>query len=155
MPKLTTQEATQLINMLKQLVEKNIYFPNQGERKELEAEGVVDQSEKFIISIIRGGRDPKKCSYQARMKTGGTPLLRLDITGPSIAHQNPDGTIIYGPHLLAYNEDFDMKYAVRFDCYELLYIARKRREKSFSHSRFSNDMEKQSGEFPQIMMPVK
>lgn len=115
MPKLTTQEATQLINMLKQLVEKNIYFPNQGERKELEAEGVVDQSEKFIISIIRGGRDPKKCSYQARMKTGGTPLLRLDITGPSIAHQNPDGTIIYGPHLLAYNEDFDMKYAVRFD----------------------------------------
>lgn len=115
MPKLTTQEATQLINMLKQLVEKNIYFPNQGERKELEAEGVVDQSEKFIISIIRGGRDPKKCSYQARMKTGGTPLLRLDITGPSIAHQNPDGTIIYGPHLLAYNEDFDMKHAVRFD----------------------------------------
>ena len=112
-PKLTTAEATKLIDLLKNRVtEATLLFPSIGKKLEFDVYATKNNS-KFIINISRGSIDKKKCTYQGRTYLNNIPLLRLDITNS--IHINPDGKKIIGNHLHIYNEKHDMQYAIKFD----------------------------------------
>lgn len=111
--KMTTKDALELINLLKERVNNaSIKFPNIGEKIEFEIQA-VKQGTKFIVNICRGKIDNKKCSYQGRTYLNSIALMRLDVTNSF--HINPDGTKIQGPHLHIYNEQNDMREAIQFN----------------------------------------
>ncbi len=112
--KLTTEEATRLINLLKYKIENpTIEFPAFG--KKIEFEVVAKETpDKFTININRGNKNVDKCTYQGRTSTSNVPLLRLDI-GKTIQHMNPDGGKIMGNHLHIYTEEYEMGQAVSFN----------------------------------------
>lgn len=111
--KMTTQEAIELINMLKERVNNNtIRFPKIGDKLEFDVQAIREGT-KFIVNISRGRIDNKKCTYQGRTYINSIALMRLDITNSF--HINPDGTKIKGPHLHIYSEENEMREAIPFD----------------------------------------
>jgi len=109
-------EAKELIAMLKEIISKEIIFPNSGDKKDV---SIVSQDQKylFIMSINRSSTiNEKRCSYIVRNKANGKNLLRLDVNGP--AHRNPNGERIECPHLHIYKEEFsdgNLPFAIEFD----------------------------------------
>lgn len=63
----------------------------------------------------RGNRQPDKLTYLALDKEAKLPLMRLDVVPDNHAHKNPDGEIIYGTHLHIFTEQYQDKYATKFD----------------------------------------
>ena len=116
--KMTTEEAIELIDILKERVSDiTLKFPKIGDKIEFEVQAVKD-GKKFIVNINRGKIDIKKCTYQGRTYINSIALLRLDVTNSF--HINPDGTKIQGPHLHIYSEENEMREAIQFDmCFKL------------------------------------
>ncbi len=111
--KMTTEEAIELIDILKERVSDiTLKFPKIGDKIEFEVQAVKD-GKKFIVNINRGKIDIKKCTYQGRTYINSIALLRLDVTNSF--HINPDGTKIQGPHLHIYSEENEMREAIQFD----------------------------------------
>lgn len=111
--KLTTKEAIELIDMLKQKVnEITLNFPQLGKKLEFDVYAQKDGT-KFIVNITRSTIDKEKCTYQGRTYINSIPLLRLDITNST--HINSDGKKIIGNHLHIYNENTEMREAIPFD----------------------------------------
>lgn len=115
---MTTKEAEDLIEMLKQLVSKKLEIPKMGYDKEYEIKGINNPRFKFSFIINRKVRiDQHKCTYIVRDKNTGVNLLRLD-TG-NVEHKNPDGKRIKGPHLHIFKEEHNatnnIPYAIEFD----------------------------------------
>jgi len=98
---------------LKRAVEKEIDLPSGKGRVEFDVSG--DRREDvFAVNISRKGINATGASYQGRVRTSGTILMRLDVN-PTSVHPNPDGEKITGTHLHVYAEGYDMAYAVPFD----------------------------------------
>jgi hypothetical protein len=111
--RLTQKEADMLIEMLKKTIEKEISFPSSKGRVEFDVLG--DRREDiFAVNISRKGINAAGTSYQGRVRTSGTILMRLDVN-PTAVHPNPDGEKIIGTHLHIYTEEHDMAYATAFD----------------------------------------
>lgn len=109
MGKLTTQEAEQLIKMLKKTIEKEIYLPSSGTNIKFDVQGST-KKHIFSISLYRGKINPNKGNYTALIKRNNTVLLSLD-TSPAARHMNPDGRVIKGPHWHIYTEEYGRSYA--------------------------------------------
>jgi len=102
-----------LIEMLKKTVEKDVSFPSDKGRVEFDVQG--DRREDvFAVNISRKGINAESASYQGRVRTRGTILMRLDVN-PTAVHPNPDGDKITGTHLHIYTEEHEMAYATPFD----------------------------------------
>lgn len=111
--KMTTKEAIELIDMMKERVsESTLEFPKIGAKLEFDVLA-KREGKKFIVSIKRGRINKKKCTYQGRTYLNNIPLLRLDITNSF--HINSDGTKISGNHLHIYNEETEMRDAIPFN----------------------------------------
>ena len=111
--KLTTEEAINLIDILKEKVnETKLKFPQLGNKIEFEVQAQRDGT-RFIINITRGKIDNKKCSYQGRTYINSIALLRLCVTNSF--HINPNGKKISGTHLHIYSEEHEMGNAIPFD----------------------------------------
>lgn len=111
--KMTTKEAKELIDMLKERVSQTtLEFPRVGNKLEFDVYAKKERT-KFIINITRGSINKNKCTYQGRTHINSIPILRLDITDSF--HINSDGTKISGNHLHIYNEDTEMREAIPFD----------------------------------------
>ena len=103
---MTTKEAKDLINILKELVTKKFEIPSMGYDKEYEIKGIDNPRFKFIFVINRKTKISEyKCTYTVRDRNTNINLLRLDIGCPP--HKNPDGTKIIGPHLHIYQEEYN------------------------------------------------
>ncbi|WP_294562720.1 hypothetical protein [uncultured Traorella sp.] len=110
---MTQDDAIKLVEMFKELLDKKVYLPEDGKRKELYLKSTTDKNE-FIISINRRSIVDNKCTFHARTKGKNEPLLRLDVN-PSSTHTNPDGEVINGTHLHIFKEGYEIKYAIPFD----------------------------------------
>lgn len=112
---MTEKEAIELINLLKELVNKQVYLPQNGMKKDilLKAKSSIIKKE-FIININRGSINVNKCSFVARTKGKNELLLRLDVN-PTSKHKNPDGEIIQGTHMHIFKEDHEINYAIPFN----------------------------------------
>ena len=108
-------DAEYLIEVLKELLSKNIVIPESGKRTDYEAIDIHNNRNRFEIYIRRGNLNPDKCTYIILEKDTKTCLLRLDIVDDTSSHKNPDGQIIKGPHLHTYEEGFETSYAVEFN----------------------------------------
>lgn len=112
--KLTTKDAQELITMLKKKVSSSrIIFPSKSNKLELDVIAYKDQT-KFVINIIRSGKNIEKCSYHGRTSFNCFSLLRLDICATAV-HYNSDGSKIIGNHLHIYNEETEMRDAISFN----------------------------------------
>ena len=109
MKKLTTQEAEQLIKMLKKTIEKEIHLPSKGTNIRFDVQGRT-KKHIFSISLYRGKINPNKGNFTALIKRNNTVLLSLD-TSPAAQHMNPDGQVIKGPHWHIYTEEYGRNYA--------------------------------------------
>ena len=113
---MTTQEAENIIAMLKKMVERYLMLPESGEKKDYKIE-TLDNKYEFVLNVSRTSRiKEKKCTYIVRTKDTGINLLRLDVNGPP--HKNPDHTIIDCPHLHVFKEEFEdrnLPYAIPFE----------------------------------------
>ena len=100
---MTREEAHKLIQVLKKITEKGIFFvPEQGKRKQLHLLSVFSDKDHFDVIINRAGVNSKKYTLVLRYgKDQG--LLRIDMGGGP--HTNPDGTIIACPHLHMQQKD--------------------------------------------------
>jgi len=73
----TQKEASKLIDMLKRAVEKEINLPSGKGRVEFDVSG--DRREDvFAVNISRKGINATGASYQGRVRTSGTILMRLE-----------------------------------------------------------------------------
>lgn len=114
MYKLTTQEAMELIDLLKQICEnQNIVLPNHGERTIFNVKAINNQK-KFIVNINHDNINENKYSFQARTFENNIPLLRLDVN-PNGVHENSDRSKIYGTHLHIYSEEYGIRNAIEFN----------------------------------------
>ena len=111
MKKLTTQEAEQLIKMLKKTIEKEIYLPSKGTNIRFDVQG-RSKKDIFSISLYRGKINPNKGNFTALIKRNNTVLLSLD-TASAAKHMNPDGQVIKGPHWHIYTEEYGRGYFVK------------------------------------------
>ena len=111
--KLTTAEATRLIEMAKQALISEIYFPTKGTSKSFDVIGDT-KSDLFTINIYRGGIARTKCNFGARIKKNGVMLLELHIS-PTQVHVNPDGEKITGSHWHIYTEEYGRSQAFPVD----------------------------------------
>jgi hypothetical protein len=111
--RLSQIEADMLIDMLKKTVEKEIAFPSGKGRVEFDVTG-NRRDDLFAINISRKGINAGGASYQGRLRTSGTILMRLDVN-PTAVHPNPDGEKITGTHIHIYTEEHDMDLAIPFD----------------------------------------
>jgi len=107
---LTTDEAKELIEMLKKALVDAINLPDGNQRKiEFVVEG-IDKPEKFIISIFTGKINPQKHNFVARISRNGTPILELHLY-PNAPHINPDGTKIVESHWHIHDQKYGRKMA--------------------------------------------
>lgn len=111
--KLTTAEATRLIEMAKQALISEINFPTKGTSKSFDVIGDT-KSDLFTINIYRGGIARTKCNFGARIKKNGVMLLELHVS-PTQVHVNPDGEKITGSHWHIYTEGYGRSQAFPVD----------------------------------------
>lgn len=111
--KLTTAEATRLIEMAKQALISEINFPTKGTSKSFDV--ICDtKADLFTINIYRGSIARTKCNFGARIKKNGIMLLEMHIS-PTQVHVNPDGTKITGSHWHIYTEEYGRSQAFPID----------------------------------------
>jgi hypothetical protein len=109
--RITKEEAEKLIAMIKKyLGNKEFVFPNSKGKICFEVKG-ERRTDDFVVNIERKGIDASKMTYQGRVKSNNTILMRIDINPTSI-HTNPSGETIYGSHIHIYSKDFDIKEAI-------------------------------------------
>ena len=113
--RLTQAEADMLIDMLKRTVEKHsMEFPSIKGKLSFDVIG-ERRTDLFVVNIDRKGINAQGCTYQGRIKSNNTILLRLDVN-PTAIHPNPSsGEKIYGSHLHIYTEEYEMREAIPFD----------------------------------------
>lgn len=107
---LTQIEADKLISMKKIFENKNQIILNESFDKcfHLISE---NKQEHFLLDVKQGRIDLKKIRYQNRFGEV-IPLIRFESKG---IHENPDGTIIKGPHIHIYREGYGDKFAIQSD----------------------------------------
>ncbi len=93
---LTTEEAQELIQMIKISLTEMISSPECGSSIEFDAKGQRTK-DVFTIKIFRGKINKNKYNYGARIKKNGIILLELHINAGNI-HINPNGEKINGSH---------------------------------------------------------
>ena len=114
MQKLTTEEAKDLIEMLKKYADKKrLDFPSPGNRIQFSVIGDTNQ-DRFAVNVYRQRINSEGCTFQGRTESDNIVLMRLDVN-PTGVHTNPDGEKINGTHLHIYTEDYDERYAIEFD----------------------------------------
>lgn len=129
--RLNQEEATLLIDMAKETVEKaTLEFPASKGGIVFDVVG-KRRADVFLVNIDRKGINAKGCSYQGRIKSNNVILMRLDVN-PTAVHVNPsNGEKIYGTHLHVYTETYELSEAVPFNIedknlYETCFIFFKR-----------------------------
>ncbi len=70
--------------------------------------GQSSPQEEFILDIHKSSIRIEKHTFQNRVRKS-IGLIRIDF-GP-VAHTNPDGQIVKGPHIHIYKEGYDLKWA--------------------------------------------
>ena len=74
---LSTEEAIELINLLKRkVINQTYYIPNGKGRFEFEV--VSDDDQSFVVNVQRKGINADNCTYLGRL-TEGIVLLRLEL----------------------------------------------------------------------------
>lgn len=114
--KITTEEAIRLIDMLKQhSLKTKLKFPDKKGKLEFNVYGEKLNQDEFVVNIERKGINLTSATFQGRIKSDNSILLRLDIN-PTGKHMNPsNGEIIEGSHLHTYTEEYGDKEAVVFN----------------------------------------
>lgn len=106
----------QLLNDLKELIEKQIHLPPKGEFKQYTAQNINNKRQKYTINITqyktKKGQE-SKFSLHAMCKSTKQGLLRLDV-GDTIFHKNINGDIIRGTHLHVFADGM-LSDAIAFD----------------------------------------
>jgi len=104
---LTQMEANELISMKKKFENKKQTVLNESFE---ECFNLISENkqEHFVLDMKQGKIDLKKIKYQNRFDEV-IPLVRFESKG---IHENPDGTIIKGPHIHIYKEGYGDKFAV-------------------------------------------
>lgn len=110
---MSENDATNLVKMLKELLDKKVYLPENGNKKDYIVKSKTSR-DVFIININRRQINEDKCSFVARTKGKNELLLRLDVN-PTAAHRNPDGIVIEGTHLHIFKENCELDYAIPFN----------------------------------------
>lgn len=101
--KMTTAEATKLIEMAKRALVAEIDFPSRGASKTFDVVGDT-KTDLFTINVFRGRIPHTKCNFGARIKKNNIMLLELHIS-PTQVHVNPNGEKIKGSHWHIYTEE--------------------------------------------------
>ena len=107
--KMTTAEATRLIEMAKRALIEEIDFPSRGTSKTFDVVGDT-KSDLFTVNIFRGRIPHAKCNFGARIKKNNIMLLELHIS-PTQVHVNPNGEKIVGSHWHIYSEEYGRSQA--------------------------------------------
>ena len=107
--KLTNDEATKLLEMLKRSLVADINFPDCGGKAKFDVVGNT-KKDVFSIDIYRGKINPHKYDIGALIKKNGIMLLQLHIN-PTNVHTNPDGQKIIGNHWHIYTEEHGRAFA--------------------------------------------
>lgn len=101
--------ADHLIDLKKRIIDPYITFPSSNNKLTLNVES-TDGSESFLLDINRAGSIKiSRCTFQERYSVT-IALIRLDLD-ESKPHQNPDGTVIKGPHIHIYKEGYGDRWA--------------------------------------------
>ena len=101
--------ADYLMGIKKKIVEPSILIPATNEKTTLNVQS-LDKSEMFQLDINRAGCIKiSRCTMQERYGII-TPLVRLDLDETK-KHQNPDQSIVVGPHLHVYKEGYGDRWA--------------------------------------------
>ncbi len=109
---LSTEEARELIELLKRkVIEQTYYIPNGNGRFEFEV--VSDDDQSFIVNVQRKGINHDNCTYLGRLPNG-VVLLRLDVGKTLIHYDKKTNTHISGAHLHIYSEKYGTE-AIPFD----------------------------------------
>ncbi len=107
--KMTTAEATKLIEMAKRALVAEINFPSRGTSKSFDVVGDT-KADLFTVNIFRGRIPHTKCNFGARIKKNNVMLLELHIS-PTQVHVNPNGEKITGSHWHIYSEEYGRSQA--------------------------------------------
>ena len=102
--KMTTAEATRLIEMAKKALVAEINFPTRGGSDSFDVVGET-KTDLFTINVYRGAISRTKCNFGARIKKNNIMLLELHVS-PTNVHINPDGQKITGSHWHIYTEEY-------------------------------------------------
>lgn len=115
------QTIDYLLSLEKEFKDFAIIFPGANEKISLEAIS-VDRSESFHIDINRTGTlRLTYATFQERYATTQV-LVRLDLND-SKTHQNPDGSVITGPHIHICKEGFGDRWAYLLDDFNLYHFS--------------------------------
>lgn len=99
----------QLIKARKRVTTERFTFPTSGSSIDLNVE-VVDSDDRLLLTINRKGAIRlDRCTYFERTLQH-IPLVRLDLD-KNKPHSNPDGRVIFGPHIHIYCEGYEDKWA--------------------------------------------
>ena len=109
MESLTTEEATQLIDLAKQALIDFLYSPDPGGDAEFNV-NATETNDSFAVKIYRGKINKNKYNYGARILKNGIILLELHINSGN-RHINPDGQKITGSHWHYYTQEYGLKNA--------------------------------------------
>jgi len=110
---LTQSEADRLVKMKKIIESELVVIPAPGDRLNINAHS-EDGKEHFAIDIYRGRIDIKKCNMQ-NIYRKTIPLMSLHIVHENYKHINPDGTVVVGPHLHIYKENYGTRFAIPYN----------------------------------------
>lgn len=108
-PILSTEEAKELLELIKESATRYLYFPDPGQKIVFNAKAIHTKDE-FAIQIFRGRIKQGKYSFQTIVKRNNAPLLALDVDDASV-HLNPDGQKILGSHWHIYTEEYNRAFA--------------------------------------------
>lgn len=108
-PILSTEEARELLELIKETALHYLNFPNPGQKTIFGAKAIHTKDE-FDIHIFRGRIRHGKYSFQTILKRNNVNLLSLDIDDVA-EHRNPDGQKISGSHWHIYTEEYNRALA--------------------------------------------
>jgi hypothetical protein len=111
--KLNDGDASALISLLKDCIEKKFVMPQGGEHNKGFSVKSRTTDDEFRIEMYRGKIDFDKHSIIAMTIPGKVLLLKLCVHHHP--HRNPDGTVIKGAHLHLYSEEFGSHRAIPVD----------------------------------------
>ncbi len=75
----------------------------------------VDRRERFLLDLWYSTIRLQKYTFQNRARVV-IILVRVDV-GDTLAHTNPDGVLVTGPHIHVYKEGYDDKFAFPLNQY--------------------------------------
>lgn len=101
---MTNEKYNILVQLIKEFKTRHLTFPEIGKKKNYYVISKLNKNEKFRFQINRKGHKRADNLIYLLFYTESTPMVRLDMTGPS--HDNRDGSSIDTPHFHIYNDTY-------------------------------------------------